>query len=350
LLKPGFMNLLNLSTSKVVPSHSRISDVDVIANVEIGGDAVAIYGEVKGNGRPMTVRNALEQLRSNLFQQRPTVSRRYGVFLAPFVSPESARICEQSGIGYVDLAGNAHLEFGNVYIDIRTADNPFKEKRDNRPLFSSKGERVLSLLLTPPLRGWKVTELSLASNVSLGQVSTVRKHLLESEWAIADGNGLRLTRPDELARAWRTVYKQRLLSSKRGYTVLHGAAIDAALRAAMEEAGHGGQLALGSFSAARWIAPFARQGTTYLYATEAGLAIAERHLDMQSATRGENVVIWIPKEDDVLTKRIEPAQGVWCTGLVQTWLDLSVSGERGIEAAEHLAQQELAPVWRSAVA
>jgi hypothetical protein len=114
----------------------------------------------------------------------------------------------------------------------------------------------------------------------------------------------------------------------------------------MEEAGRGEDLLLGSFSAARWIAPFARQSTQYLFASKRGIEIAERHLELQSAARGENVMIWMPKEDDVFSRRIEPAPGIWCAGLVQTWLDLSVSGERGREAADHLLEQTLLPGWR----
>ncbi len=117
----------------------------------------------------MSARRAIEQLR-HYMSRLPPNSCIYGVFMAPFISRESAHICQDAGVGYVDLAGNAHLEFADVYIEIRTAANPFKELRENRPLFSAKGERVLRILLTPPLTSWKVTALSQASGVSLGQV------------------------------------------------------------------------------------------------------------------------------------------------------------------------------------
>ena len=349
--RPGFIRDVNVSSLKPSDfSVSEFTNADIIAEIKVGQGQYTIFGEVKANGQPVLARRAIEQLQYSMFRHAPSKGRQYGVFLAPFISEESARICREAGNGYVDLAGNAHLEFGTVYIDIRTAENPFKEQRENRPLFSTKGELVLRTLLTPPLKSWKVIELVKATGVSAGQVSTVRQRLLEREWAVVNDQGLRLRRPEELAQAWKAVYKQRLLSTRRGYTALHGVALETALRAAMSEADHGGQLVLGSFSAARWLAPFARQGTTYFYATAEGLSIAERHLELQSASRGENMVIWSPKEDDVFSQRVEPAEGIWCAGLVQTWLDLSASGERGSEAAEHLLQQELLPAWMAGIA
>jgi hypothetical protein len=62
---------------------------------------------------------------------------------------------------------------------------------------------------------------------------------------------------------------------------------------------------------------------------------------------GENVVLIHPKEDDIFAGRIEATPNIWCTGLVQTWLDLSVAGERGDEAAEHLLQEKLLPAWQA---
>jgi hypothetical protein len=87
--------------------------------------------------------------------------------------------------------------------------------------------------------------------------------------------------------------------------------------------------------------------TTFFFADAAGGAAVRRHLHLEPAARGENVVIEEPQEDDVFLARIEPAPGIWCSGAVQTWLDLSASGERGREAAAHLLSERLLPAWRS---
>jgi hypothetical protein len=118
------------------------------------------------------------------------------------------------------------------------------------------------------------------------------------------------------------------------------------MRAALAEAGKGEHAVLASYSAARWFAPYARQATQFFYADKKSAEILKRHLQLQPVSRGENIVVLEPREDDVFSSRVEAAPGIWCSGLVQTWLDLSVAGERGGEAAEHLLREKLLPAWK----
>jgi hypothetical protein len=59
------------------------------------------------------------------------------------------------------------------------------------------------------------------------------------------------------------------------------------------------------------------------------------------ASKGENVVVILPKDLGLLADTVEPAAGAICTSPVQTYLDLSMAGERGAEAADHLRQERL---------
>jgi hypothetical protein len=154
--------------------------------------------------------------------------------------------------------------------------------------------------------------------VSLGQVSNVRKLLLDREWAEADEAGLRLSKPEEVARAWQSSYEARPDSRETAYTLLHGEAFERAMRAALAEAGQGAHAVLASYSAARWLAPYARQAAELFYADESGREILKRHLQLQPVARGENVVLIEPREDDVFSGRVEAAPGVWCSGLAVT--------------------------------
>jgi hypothetical protein len=47
----------------------------------------------------------------------------------------------------------------------------------------------------------------------------------------------------------------------------------------------------------------------------------------------------MPKDDGVFIDKVEAASGIDCTSPVQTFLDLSVVGDRGREAAEHLRRK-----------
>jgi len=53
------------------------------------------------------------------------------------------------------------------------------------------------------------------------------------------------------------------------------------------------------------------------------------------------VVITVPRDEGLLLDTVEAAPGVLCTSPVQTYLDLTVAGERAKEAAEYLRQEKL---------
>jgi hypothetical protein len=324
------------------PPHAR---PDLIVDAHIGGEDWLLLIECKAVAHPQSVRSALFQLKSYL-EGLPGPEHRYGILMAPFLSRASAKLCEEAGVGYIDLAGNSRLTFGPVYIETRSAENPFRERRADRPLFTPKAGRVLRVLLTPPLRSWKVAELAEAAAVSLGHVSAVRRNLLAREWAEASEAGLRLTRPEQLLKSWQPAYKAEMERERQGYTLLHGCALEEAVKSAMAEAGGGAHLVYASYSAGKWLAPYARNATQFFYADREGAEALELRLALEPSTRGANVVIWQPRENDVFSGRVEAGPGVWCTGLVQTWLDLCAAGDRGQEAADHLLERVLQPAWR----
>jgi hypothetical protein len=102
---------------------------------------------------------------------------------------------------------------------------------------------------------------------------------------------------------------------------------------------------LASFSAGQWLAPFARSAGTYFYADELGIATLSEHINLERASRGTNISVAVPKDDAVFIDSCEPAPGFRCTGLLQTYLDLSRGGDRGREAADHLRKTRLEPQW-----
>ncbi|OHD80507.1 MAG: hypothetical protein A3J97_07635 [Spirochaetes bacterium RIFOXYC1_FULL_54_7] len=335
-----FLTIHSIGNASPVPGVQ----VDFTVKLDAGDSSWMWIVESKLCGQPREVRSALFQLKNTL--SAFSESGRYGIFAAPYLSEESRKLCVQAGMGYVDLSGNARLCFGTVFIETRSKDNPYREKRVFKSLFSAKAGRILSILLTPPLRPWKVKKLSIAAGVSLGQASNVRKLLLDQEWAEARNEGLILLKPEELARAWQKAYKPLLHSKDTFYTMLSGNDLDAAVRAAFVEPGYDASAALASYSAARWYVPYARHATLFLYANTKGKEILKRHLGLQAVERGGNVIVLEPREDAVFSGRVEAAPGIWCSGLIQTWLDLSVAGERGNEAAEILLQQKLSPGWK----
>ena len=318
--------------------------LDIVVETEFDGSSWRWVVECLGTGQPREVRHALLRLRTMVAGDAG--KHVYGLVAAPFFSSESRQLCVVSGVGYVDLAGNARLSFGRVFIELRAAGNPFLERRSLRSLFSPKAGRVLKGLLALPLRAWKVQELATSSGVSLGQVSNVRKLLLEREWARVEPAGLYVHRPLDLLEAWKTAYELISPSRESWYTLLDGEALEDAARTAFAEAGGGAHAVYASYSAARWYAPYARHATAFFYADAAGKDILARLLGLRPVERGGNVVLFEPREDDVLANRVEATPGIWCSDPVTTWLDLNTAGDRGAEAAEVLLKQVLLPGWK----
>jgi hypothetical protein len=165
--------------------------------------------------------------------------------------------------------------------------------------------------------------------------------LLDREWARVDAAGLSLTEPDALLDAWRDAYEPPSGGRINFYTTLHGAALDEAVRKALGISKPDGNVMFGSFSAAQWLAPYARTGSQFLYVDDAGLDKLKQVLVLSTPIKGENIIVTRLKDRGLFRDAIEPAPGIACTSPIQTYLDLSVSGERGREAADHLRHEKL---------
>jgi hypothetical protein len=312
-------------------------EIDILAHIEVSGRHHALVCEVKTSGQPRFARTALLQLRNYVAHHG---SHATPVLIAPYLSPEAREMCREAGVGFLDLEGNARLVFGGVFIERQKSTKPTAARRELRSLFKPKSARVLRVLLRDPQRAWRVVELAAAADVSLGQVSNVRKGLIDREWARVTEEGLRLSEPEALIDAWREAYQP---AGKRlgFYTTLHGSTLEEAARRSLGVDREKGQAIFASFSAAHWLAPYGRTGTQYFYANEVGLELLSAALKLASARKGENAVVTLVNDDGLFRDSIEPAPGSFCTSPVQTYLDLAFAGERGREAADHLRQMRL---------
>lgn len=311
---------------------------DLIARLQVDGQPHLLICGYTSNGQPRYARSALLELRNYVAQRAPAATP---VYIAPYLSPSVRQLCEEKGVCYLDLAGNARIAFGGVFIERMVADGPVAEQRGLKSLFRPKSAQVLRAMLREPGRAWRVTELSDISGVSLGHVSNVRTALIDREWASASDDGLVLSEPDGLLDAWRDSYTAPPGEQLRFYTPLHGRALEDAARRALRAEDGRGRAAFASFSAAQWLSPYGRTGMHYFFADEEGLRMLQAALKLVPIPKGENVVVTVPQDLGLLSDTIEPAPGAVCTSPVQTYLDLSIAGERGAEAADHLRQERL---------
>ena len=320
------------------PPISQRHPVDILASIRAFGRQHKLACEVRRNGQPRHVRDAILYVRDYVaslgFDATPMV-------ISPFLSRQSRALCVDYGVGYLDFHGNAFLQVPGILIDISVPGEPPAERRDLRSLFRPKAAHILRVMLRNPERAWRVTELAYAAKASLGHVSNVRRALLSREWAEELTDGVVLANPQALLDTWRAAYRRPEGEVERLYTSLHGMAFEETAKAVFSMRPSQRSLAFASFSAARWIAPYGRTGTEYFYANREGAAQIADALRASGVDKGENVSIRILKDQDILEDTIEPAPSVFCTSPVQTYLDLSISGERGMESADHLRREVL---------
>ena len=318
-----------------LPISSR--RVDLVADVRAAGTPYRLVCEILPNGQPRYVNNALLQIREHAAHGAPDT---VPILIAPYFSPGTRALCQQYHVGYLDIEGNAQIAFGGVFIERQVTERPVTERRELKSLFKPKAAQILRTMLRDPHRAWKVAELADVTGVSIGQISNVRTALIDREWAATTRDGIYLSRPDAVIDAWRDSYEAPPGERHTLYTTLHGAALESTARETLGTASQEtpGTAAFASFSAANWIAPYARSPIQYFYATKAGLDRLTAALKLKPAPRGENVVITLVKDEGLLADTIEPATGAVCTSPVQTYLDLTLTGERGEEAAQHLRE------------
>jgi len=313
---------------------------DILARVNTGDRRHVLVCEIKASGQPRHVRMAVLQLRN--------YAAHYGtdaipIFIAPYLSREAQALCREQGVGFLDLEGNARLVFDGVFIERLVPGKPAADRRELRSIFKPKSAQVLRVMLRDPRRSWRVADLAAAADVSLGHISNVRLALLDREWAGIRPDGMFLTEPDQLLDAWRDAYEPPAGKRLGFYTTLHGGAFVEAARAALSAANKSGAAMFASFSAAHWLAPYARTGSQYFYADETGVDALREVLRLSSAAKGENGVVTRLEDRGLFHDAIEPAPGIVCTSQVQTYLDLAAAGERGREAADHLRRERL--IW-----
>jgi len=311
--------------------------IDIVADVRVAKQRQRLAIEVKSNGQPRVARTAAYRL-ARVLESDPSL---YGVFAAPYISPRSAEICVQEKIGYLDLAGNCRLAFGQVYIEQQGNPNPFAQKRDLRSLYSPKAARVLRVLLTDARKPWRTQALAEEADVSLGQVANVKSLLDAREWLGSSEAGLLVKDPGSLLAEWAKNSNYRKNVSKNYYTLKSVAEIEADLARACDEEGI--KYALTGFSGAARYAPSVRYQRAMAYVSRDVERITQ-NLSLKEVTSGANFTLLTPYDEGVLygTRAVE---GICIASPVQVYLDLFGMKGRGEEAAQAMLDEVIRRSW-----
>lgn len=139
------------------------------------------------------------------------------LIIAPYINEKVAELCREIQVDYLDLAGNAHLNFPPLYIDIRGRKPPLEHQIQlTRQLtgkaFQPKGMKlVMMLLLKPELVNQPMRVLAEQAEIALGTVKQVLDDLKQLTFILDKGKkGVVLNEQDLLLTRWLDAYPRNM--------------------------------------------------------------------------------------------------------------------------------------------
>ncbi|HKI51474.1 MAG TPA: type IV toxin-antitoxin system AbiEi family antitoxin [Geothermobacteraceae bacterium] len=133
------------------------------------------------------------------------------LLFSDFLSEEVGGRLRESGIDFVDSAGNAHLVNPPLYLEISGRKRHHRPPRSGR-LFQSTGLKLLYLLLCQPQSTrWTYRDLAQNAGIALGAVGTILQELINLGHLDLDTpSGKQLLALNELLTRWQIGYGEKL--------------------------------------------------------------------------------------------------------------------------------------------
>lgn len=262
----------------------------------------------------------------------------------PFMGEVGQRLCAESGVGWLDLSGNAHIVAEGLRVVIAGRPNRFKRRGRPASAFAPKSSRIARWLLMHPDRPATQTEIAEATGMDRGFTSRIVGRLVEDGLVLRDRDGsLRVPDPGLLLDAWHESYDFARHRITRGHIAARsGDILLGKLAAKLKE--HEVEHAATGLAAAWVLTRFAafRIVTLYLAAEPSEELLSS--LAFREDPRGANIWLVAPNDEGVFHGAQE-LDGVRCVHPVQVYLDLKGHPERAQEAADLLRQERLS--WRT---
>ena len=267
------------------------------------------------------------------------------VVCCPIISPRVAELCRHEGVGYLDAAGNCHVQAPGLMIHIEGQPNLHRTRRKAADSFATKSSRIARVLLKDVRRGWQVQELAREADVSLGLTSRIKQALLDEAFVEMRDGLLFVREPQSLLKAWQKAYK---LPERQLFYVMDKSQ-NVEKRIASWSTEHGVRYALTAYSGAWRLAPMVRHNQSTVYVEtpdQSNLAPLLAELGAKRVDSGANLSIWLP-HDEYTFYNAKPVKELHLVSALQLCLDLAQLSGRGEEAAEEIFERELQPKWRT---
>jgi hypothetical protein len=338
--KADFRELFpKLKDATALPAAKNSSEsgktVDMILRLRVGEKFKNLLCEVVSQRYPKQLREKGLQLLEISQQGR----KGYPVIIAPYISELGREVCKKIGVGFLDLSGNAYLDFDSFYLEIEGKPNRFKYPSEPTGLFNRKAERILRFYL---LRDSEKEEsvnsyrdIVKEVGVSLGQLTKVNKKLDEFGLWLEQSKGLRIIDKTKLLDLWRESYRSERNKILNFYSIMQVPQIEKQLAEFCKTIRIAYALTL--FSGSNRLAPFTRYNFATSYFS-GDIGLLKRELELKEVPSGANLQILVPYDEGVYYKAQE-VDSVRVVNPIQIYLDLYNYAGRGREQAEFLREK-----------
>lgn len=267
----------------------------------------------------------------------------YYVVMAPYISAESAKICEQQQFGYMDFSGNCRLLFHSLYLKIEGKPNAHSEKRALQSIFdprSSVSSAILREIMSDTTKRWRLKHLSEKLNCSIGQVSKVKNYLEEQLWAKMGPDGIEVTQGSAIMNAWSEAYSKKEVFAEKieCYTLLPLSDFEEQLQQISRNSDI--DIYLTGFSGGVRYAPVVRYNKVHLIITADQLSSFLHVAPCTQVDSGANVHIYVSTQKEILFDA-RTIHGVQVASPVQVFLDCMKLFGRGEELAQAILTKEI---------
>jgi hypothetical protein len=164
------------------------------------GDWVFVV-EVKSSSRSAPVAHAALQARhyADALGGIPLV-------VVPFMGDTGRELCRELGVGFIDLAGNAHFEAADIHVHVAGKPKRFVQRGRPASPFALRSSRITRALLADPDRSWIQNELAAAVGLDPGSVSRTVRRLEGDGFVSRHSRRLQVLEAGLLVDAWAEDY------------------------------------------------------------------------------------------------------------------------------------------------
>jgi hypothetical protein len=295
----------------------------------------------KNSGTIGPVTAAVEHLRG---RSADYASSAVPLVTVPFMGNAARALCDEAGVPWLDLSGNARLLAPGVRILVEGKPNLYRRRGRPSTAFAPKSSRVARWLLMHPGRAFAQREIARAAGVDEGQVSRIVAKLEDDGLIVRDGHGAVSPRdPDLLLDAWREKYDFSKHRRIQGHVAARsGTALLRQLAGVLEDLSV--SYAATGLAAAWLLDRFAEFRIVSVYLAAEPTVELISALSFREDARGANTWLLVPSDDGVFHGS-ESHDGIRCVHPVQAWLDLLAHPERAGDAARRLRDRHL--TWRA---